>query len=169
MSPRIKQSLDLLDRQKTMIMERVTALDEERQRKPMNPRVWTPLQIVAHLVLMEREYLNYLAEGEKQNVAAKKASKHPALFLLTWTMQKRISIPTLEKLEPPATPLPAEEMGQEWDKTRALLTRYLGNVSEMAEEKPVALHPQLGPLNALQILSLLTAHQEYHLDQIPRS
>lgn len=152
--------LAALDQGKAAYFARVDALDGERRTQPIRPDGLTPAQIVAHLAISERVYVDAMAQAAETGGRTGRATRSPAVGLLCFVLRRRIPVPMPDSMRPPDQVTWADAR-RVWDETRADLTRWLESVDHPTRQ-PLLVHPQLGPLSAAQVLAILDAHQVYH-------
>ena len=166
MLPELNTLFQEMEKQKGSMLTRLQALSSEEQSRPPTPAEWSPLQVMSHVIAVEKIFEDVLPEEAKVLVQGHLfiAIGGRLMRFSTWS---GLRIPTMPAFEP------QEEhdfaaLKQCWDKTRESLAFKLAAVTQDTVLLPFAMHPAVGPLNAKQFLRLLDIHLAYHLRHFPR-
>ncbi len=154
-----------IERQRQMLTDCVCALSDAQLRQA-KPGGWSSVQTIEHLVLSDETV------GQAQETPA---SEDVMFRVLPRALRRALVLAALRRdavlplpspaLEPAGTaPLPA--LLERWDTARAGMRRAL---EVFPGGEPRWSHPVLGPLTALQMLTLSEVHTAYHTRQMERT
>ena len=162
MLPELNTLSQSMETRKTEMLAYIDALPSEKRNAKPRPSEWSPLQVMEHLVLVEEWMAAPCPPGGKVLTRGK-------IFVLFGgnMMRSRFRIPTVPMAEPQVV-LDDALIRQRWDRARASLSAKLAEVTAENRSSPIALHPLVGPLDALQTLTLLDVHLAYHLRHLPK-
>ena len=164
MQPEIQPRFAAIKAQRRTIEIRVCALSEA-QLTAKAAGAWSVVQIVEHLVLSDETV------GQAQETPA---AEDPLLRVLPRAVRRALVLAAFKRdlalplpspgLEPSGkVPLPL--LLERWEQSRMRMREAL----EAARlDKPGWSHPILGPLTALQVLTLAEVHTAYHARQMER-
>ena len=148
------------------LLARVAARPEtERNDKPA-PESWSPLQVVAHIILAER-FINDYAKPDAVAPDTPLAWWQPAVIrTLNATLSAGIALPAPEMMLPGDEPAGLPALDSEWADERA---RFHAMLAASPPDRVTGAHPIFGPITAAQMLSMMNAHLAYHIKRFPRS
>lgn len=136
-----------------------------RQKPPGN--AWSLLQILEHMVGIEKAVLSYLKKKEYTAIPDKGTLPNRLRALLLSLALKsplRFKVPRVEGLSPANTTPPAA-LAREWQAVRDELADYVEKFPEKLEGKAVFRHPRAGGLSLRQTLQFITDHMNHHRRQ----
>ena len=139
--------------------------DDQLKRKP-RPSEWSILQIVQHMVVAERDVMQYLPEP-KELIHRKRGLRARifyvvVLLILRWNI--RVPVPSKRMVPDGNTSL--SELRQQWDENMRWFRGYLDSLGPDDLKRAVFSHPIAGPLTGPQAGTLAQYHFEAHLRQI---
>ena len=158
-----------IEAQKAALLGRVCALDVTERAKAPKTGEWSPLQVIAHLVLAEGLMAGEIekAAGPEGRGARPKPLTALMVPLLCGAMRAALPMLPPPTMEPPPTPDPLEASEARWSELRAALCARLESVAD-PDARNFSLHPILGPISARQALDITEAHLTYHTKRFPR-
>jgi hypothetical protein len=154
------------DRTRGALLEDLANLNEDQLKKKHRPGEWSILQIVQHLVLAERDVMQYLPESKK--LIHRKRGLRARIFyvvvllILRWNI--RVPVPSKGMVPDGNTSL--SEVRQQWDENMRWFRGYLDSLGPEDLKRAVFSHPIAGPLTGPQAGTLAQYHFEAHLRQI---
>ena len=165
MPPELNKRFQTIEKQRRWVEARACALtDTQRTWKP-SAEAWSMEQIVEHLVLSDETV------GRAHNAAAV-PSEAPMFRVLPRTVRRALVLSAFKRgavlplpspaVEPTGT-VPLPELLERWEHARAEMRAVL-ETAKGSETRWS--HPVLGPLTALQMLTLEEAHTAYHTRQM---
>ena len=154
---------EAIEQQRRTIKTQVCALSAAQLAKKTAPEAWSIQQIVEHLVLSDETMgqARQTLETEARMFRVLPRALRRVLVLSAFRRNAVLPLP-LPAVEPSGT-LPLPELLKRWEKARAEMQSVLEAV-ERSEARWS--HPVLGPLTALQMLTLSEAHTAYHMRQM---
>jgi hypothetical protein len=162
MHPDLQPLFESAERKRHDLIERVRIMPVDRREARPRPKDWSPLEVVEHCRLLEEVYLQWLRETRPEDLAGRRASRHPMIPMIKFMMTRSIPSPTMPIFEP-GEAASLEEIADRWQRERAELARALEG---KAPTEPVLRHKMFGPLSGHQILDLYDAHLTYHLRRL---
>lgn len=129
---------------------------------------WNILQVVDHIVKVERQTLSFIQNFDFARKDEKVGLKQALNFLLLKMALKsnlKFKIPTKE-VAPEIRSAP--DVLAEWEKVRNELATFLHNFPPHRLQNFVFFHPRSGKLNIFQTLDFLIDHMKHHQQQINR-
>jgi hypothetical protein len=137
------------------LIERVGALSVDAQNKRPNAKSFTPLEMLMHMVLVERMY-------PPLRMAEPKPAKPNFIYrIIVGKMKNPKRVGTMKELEPKG-PLTFEGVVKDWDQIRVELKPMLMDSSVVFK------HPLFGRMNGEHTLDLVDAHCTYHQILFPQ-
>lgn len=158
-----------IEAQKAALIGRVCTLDGAAQSTAPKVGEWSPLQVIAHLVLAEELMAGEIekAAGPEGKTARPKPLTALMVPLLCGAMRAALPMPPPPTMEPPPSPDPLEASEARWSELRAALRTRLETVADPGARN-FSLHPILGLISARQALDITEAHLTYHTKRFPR-
>jgi hypothetical protein len=159
----------MYDRTRRALLDDLANLNDDQLRRKPGPRDWSILQIVQHMVLAERDVMQYLPEP-KELIARKRNLRARILYvvvllILRWNI--RVPVPS-EGMVPDGT-TSLSELRQQWDKNLRWFRGYLDSLEPEELKRAVFSHPVAGPLTGPQAGKLAQYHFDAHLRQIKKA
>lgn len=144
--------------------------NEELNTRP-EPKAWSALQVMHHLILSERGSLDYVKKkvyfGSNTLKKASAASRLRAMMLVTSLKQPiKLSAPSeaSEAFLPELTTL--QETEQLWRTTRREVRDFLAQQTDDILNSDCFKHPITGKMNAWGMLDFFEVHFKRHFKQI---
>jgi hypothetical protein len=164
----LKAALERLNRERLGLLERLTSMaPDDLHRKP-GPRRWSPVQVLQHLVLAEREVLQDLPDPA--DLVPRKQYPHHfisyAAVLLV--LKSGIPVPVPSSAMVPDGDTTLTRIRAQWDRNVDWLTAYVNGLNTESARRAVFSHPVCGPLTIAQALSMDRLHLSLHTCQINR-
>jgi DinB superfamily len=165
LAPDLGRRIATLESNKSRMLEYLDSLSPSARDFRPTKDDWSPLQVLEHIVMVE-EWMS----GPNQAVAPRldkvRLSGYLFIFFGGRFMASGLRVPTLSMMHPKAD-LDFEEIKARWSRSREDLERKLQTVTAQELSRPIALHPVAGPLNPVQVLTLLEVHSDYHWRFMP--
>lgn len=167
----LKTIYDSTEALKAEIVASIAAKTEKTRNRPVRGSSgWSMLQILEHLTIVNGLTNVYLIAPPipfPRGGPMATPTKFSLLLEIGVLMMKTgIPIGTPKNMEPSDAPKSLLELGDVWDEQQAILKARLEKVEENQLRFPIARHPQLGPINGLQLLRLYESHLIYHRRQV---
>jgi hypothetical protein len=154
-------------RRDTLIAELEGLPAETRVRAP-EPGVWSPNQVVEHLVAAERFVLRSLFhEGDRKS--RPRSLKNRILHrVVVWILRSPIPVKVPVEGMDPTGGRQLSDLVPEWRETHGLLRDFLENASPADMESACFMHPVAGPLTPGNAVEMMGTHLDRHAGQIRR-
>jgi len=167
---KIEQLFSELERQANALLFRLEVYNEETLQTPMEPGVWSVMQVLSHILASERLSLKYIKKKLSFQPQLKNAGIAASLRLLLL----RIYLMSPLKFKAPkgvrSEDLPPqgslEEFRDTWFKERQELKEYIQGLNEDMLRKEIYKHPFVGRLSLTQMLIFFQFHFRRHEKQI---
>ena len=162
----LRDKFERYDRSRRALLNDLANLNDEQPKGKPGPSEWSILQIVQHMVLAEREVMQYLPEP-KELIHRKRGLRARifyvvVLLILRWNI--RVPVPSKGMVPDGNTSL--SELRQQWDENLRWFKGYLDSLGLEDLKRAVFSHPVAGPLTGPQAGTLAQYHFEAHLRQI---
>ena len=164
----LQEKFEMYDRTRRALLDDLAVLHDNQIRRKPSPSEWSILQIVQHLVLAERDVMQYLPEP-KELIHRERALRARifyvlVLFILRWNI--RVPVPSKGMVPDGNTSL--SELHQQWDENMNWFRGYVDSLGPEDLKRAVFSHPIAGPLTGPQAGTLAQYHFEAHLRQIKK-
>jgi hypothetical protein len=164
----LRDKFEMYDRSRRALLDDLANLDDHQLRRKPGHRDWSILQIVQHMVLAERDVMQYLPEP-KELIARKRGLRAQIFYLVVLLILKwNIRVPVPSKGMVPDGNSSLSELRQQWDKNLRWLRGYLDSLKSEDLKRAVFSHPVAGPLTGPQAGKLAQYHFDAHFRQIKR-
>ena len=162
----LRDKFEMYDRSRRALLDDLAVLNDDQLRKKPSPSEWSILQIVQHMVLAERDVMQYLPEP-KELIHRKRGLRARifyvvVLLILKWNI--RVPVPSEGMVPDGNTSL--SELRQQWDENMRWFRGYVDALGPEDLQRAVFSHPIAGPLTGPQAGTLAQYHFEAHLRQI---
>jgi uncharacterized damage-inducible protein DinB len=162
----LRDKFERYDRTRRALLEDLANLNEDQLKKKPRLSEWSILQIVQHLVLAERDVMQYLPEP-KALIHRKRGLRARifyvvVLLILRWNI--RVPVPSKGMVPDANTSL--SELRRQWDENMRWFREYVDSLEPEDLKRAVFSHPIAGPLTGPQAGTLAQYHFEAHLRQI---
>jgi uncharacterized damage-inducible protein DinB len=164
----LREKFERYDRTRRALLGDLANLNDDQLKRKPSPSEWSILQIVQHLVLAERDVMQYLPEP-KELIHRKRGLRARifyvvVLLILRWNI--RVPVPSKGMVPDGNTSL--SELHQQWDENLRWFRGYLDSLEPEDLKRAVFSHPIAGPLAGPQAGTLAQYHFETHLRQIKK-
>ncbi len=162
----LRDKFERYDRTRLALLDDLAVLNDNQIRRKPSPSEWSILQIIQHMVLAERDVMQYLPEPEE--LIHRKRGLRARIFyvvvllILRWNI--RVPVPSKGMVPDGNTSL--SELRQQWDENMRWFREYVDSLGPEDLKRAVFSHPLAGPLNGPQAGTLAQYHFEAHLRQI---
>ncbi len=159
-----------LEKEKSRFIKELKKASNRQLHFSPDEKSWNMLQVMAHLVAVERTSFGYLS-GKKYSHASRPKGKlqfFRALFLrIMLASPIRFKAPPIAALQPPEKN-DLEELIKEWSLEGKKTETYLENFPEEKLDELIFRHPVIGWLTIGQTINFLIEHIQHHRLQIRR-
>ena len=164
----LRDKFEMYDRTRLALLDNLAGLNDDQLRRKPGPGDWSILQIVQHMVLAERDVMQYLPEP-KELIDRKRGLRARifyvvVLLILRWNI--RVPVPAKGMVPDGNTSL--SELRQQWDENLRWFRGYLDSLGLEDLKSAVFSHPIAGPLTGPQAGKLAQYHFDAHLRQIKK-
>ena len=164
----LRDKFEMYDRTLLALLDNLAGLNDDQLRRKPGPGDWSILQIVQHMVLAERDVMQYLPEP-KELIDRKRGLRARifyvvVLLILRWNI--RVPVPAKGMVPDGNTSL--FELRQQWDENLRWFRGYLDSLGPEDLKRAVFSHPIAGPLTGPQAGKLAQYHFDAHLRQIKK-
>lgn len=135
------------------------------QRAP-GPDRWSPLQIIEHLILSEREVLHFPAPFSEREGERRRLRDHLGRILVTVVLKTRIPVPVPEKAMSPKGKAPLHRVRRMALETHDWLDAEIAASPAETLSAAIFHHPVAGPLTLDEALAMNRLHIAAHLRQL---
>ena len=166
MLPELGRWFDELEEARRKFLHPVEALSLRQQEFRPSPDSWSLVQVVHHVMLVERESVRFIQGGREPGARRLKHAVLSAGVRLVLSTGLRVKVP-VDAIKPKED-LSLEEVASRWQEIRGDLRAYLERIPEEELERLVFRHPIAGPFNIVQTLGFLAGHLRHHARQLRR-
>lgn len=170
MQPKLQSQFNRIEKLKKDLLDSLDALNENQLNFRIQPESWNRLQVVHHLVIVDKLTLAYMQRKIRSFANAKNIS---------WTASFRSAFLTLIQRMPVKYKVPSNrivsdgeivyaELKEEWQAIRLDLQSFLEKFTSENIHYPILRHPIVGMLTIQQTLRFIEEHFKHHLRQFKR-
>jgi uncharacterized damage-inducible protein DinB len=154
---------DRCESQRQQMLHRVADLNASQLAHQPCQGMWSLLEELHHLTLVEQEIVRLASHPERVVRQAQqfKQQKRGVPFVVVWLILRcgiRVAVPVESVLPTRDQSLPALIM--QWEQAREQIRCALEAVED--PHRPFAVHPVCGPFTPAQVLRFLLVHGDYH-------
>ena len=172
-----KNTLDVfeqLDQQLDRTLLQLETYPAGRLSQQPSPGQWSALQVLEHLMIVEKISLAYLLKksaGGYQGMPRQGGLSMLLLLALRLYLVLPIKVKAPRAVDVPMLDsMPGlDELAQEYRQTRASFREFLQNAPEEAFEVNIFRHPLVGRLRIKETLGFFSAHFDRHRAQMQRA
>ena len=162
----LRETLDTYDQNRRALLADLEGLSSEQIRRKPGPDNWSLLEIVQHMVLSEREVLEYLPEPKELIDRHRGLRARLAYVLVLMVLKWHLPVPVPSDGMVPDGNTSLSELRQQWDENIGWLRDYLDSVRPADLARAVFRHPVAGPLTVTQAARIAKLHFDAHHRQI---
>lgn len=164
----LRDKFEMYDRSRRALLDDLANLDDHQLRRKPGPMEWSILQIVQHMVLAERDVMQYLPEP-KELIDRKRGFRARIFYLVVILILRwNIRVPVPSKRMVPDGNTSLSELRQQWDENLRWFRGYLDSLGPEDLNRAVFSHPVAGPLTGPQAGKSAQYHFDAHLRQIEK-
>lgn len=149
---------------RTAVLNAVEGISDEVLNTKPSPEVWSPMQILDHLQLME----SVVAKNIRKELAkseSEKVRKKP----IQLTVSRLIKVDAPKYVVPTNGFVSLEEMKKRLEASTALLDQVYRDAPEDALEAKSLPHPVFGKVPLIQWFPFVGLHEKRHLKQLEKT
>jgi hypothetical protein len=147
-------------------LDQITDLPDWVDQRAPGPDRWSPLQIIEHMILSEREVFHFPAPFSEREGERRRLRNHLGRILATAVLKTRIPVPVPEKTMAPKGKMPLHRIRRMVLETHDWLDAEISAASDETLSAPVFHHPVAGPLALDEALAMNRLHIAAHLRQL---
>jgi uncharacterized damage-inducible protein DinB len=171
MLPQLQPQFDSLENLRKTLFNELENLDEKSLNFQPAPDAWSRLQVIHHLIIVEKGSLRYMRKKTRSFPLAKKlgigSEIRSALFTISLRLPFRYKMPG-KGLAPSEDDLLLSDLKQEWTEHRAEFEEFLGQFTPETLRFVVFKHPAAGYFTISQTLRFIEEHVNHHMKQLKR-
>ena len=165
----VQRGFAALERDREALLLSLAGRSREWLRRKPAVGSWCAVEVVDHLVRVERGILRLMRENVgRQNGTSVQGGFRNAVLLTVMVLPIRVKVPKSASAVKPGEPREAEELAAEWAATRRELDSFIGSLSEPDLRKGLFRHPRGDWMSAHWVLRFLRAHLHHHRYQLRR-
>lgn len=164
----MQQSLQRIDTLRTALLDQIGAASEERRTRRASPDAWSALDVLEHLVLVERVVLGPSAEWRTRTSAARSLRDRLRFHMVRLVLRQRIKVTIPSEQMRPTGRVSLAQLRTAWTAQHAALREFVQSLDAAGARRAIFRHPIAGPLTVAQALTLLEVHLSGHTAQVHR-
>ena len=147
-------------------LDRVAELPDSLDQRSPGPDRWSPLQLVEHIVISEREVLDFPVPLPDRDNPSRKFRHRFNRMVVFLVLQLRIPVPVPEAAMAPTGRTPLHRLRRIAAEVHDWLEEVVRSESPEILERPLFRHPVAGPMTLDQVLHLDRLHIAAHQRQL---
>ena len=167
----LEKELSTLEKHRNDLFDKLAAYDTELLNKKPNEKAWSVIQVIEHMLIIERSSIAYI-----QKKIQEKAATHQTGFKQRWRsillnryLRSSKKFPAPVQVVPTIQYASLNEMRELWNAERSDLKALLASIPSDMLSHNWFKHPAVGKLNLMQMLTFVDAHHTHHQSQIERT
>ena len=164
LQPEIQPRFAAIESQRRTIEARICALSDVHLTAKA-AGAWSVMQIVEHLVLSDETVGQASETPAAEDPMFRVLPRAVRRVLVLAAFKHNLALPLPSPGLEPLGKVPLPVLLERWEQSRI---RLRGTLEAAQLDKPGWSHPVLGPLTALQVLTLAEVHTAYHARQMER-
>lgn len=171
MLPSLHKRFTVLENTRAQLLKELKRLHESQLAFKSAPEAWSILEVVEHLILVERASLSYLHKKRGDLASLKKLGRVDSAwrcFLLACALRSPLKFKAPAKSVLPNSGQSLHELQTEWEELRLQWRTTLESLTPDMMRLPLSGHPVAGRFTAAQGLFWMAEHMRHHLKQIAR-
>jgi len=168
MLPNIQKQYDSFNLKLEALLQQLDSLPSEKLTFKAEPKKWSIVEVVEHLVIAEQGLLKGLLTNipvSTLDPAAKTPEKHQIVIKV---MERDIEVDVPHESLEPHGRTPLADLLDQWNDIRAKLPGLLAEITPEKIDDPVFQHPYGGPLDIADTLQFFEVHFDNHMRHIDR-
>lgn len=159
MDERVKSLFDDIEIRRQHFLQTLERLPEARRKESPSPNVWTPSQLIEHLVLAEETQLAELRASKPLVATARRWSNGFLVRMVVFTLKNRIRVPVPANMKPSGK-VSWDDLKARWERVRS---EFIAEIENVDAESLRAKHHVLGWITPIEMLMITNAHLQYHV------
>ena len=150
------------------LLQHLGSLSNDLTSYKAGPDKWSVVEVVEHLVMVERDLLKQLSTNgpaSTLDLKLRTPEKHQTVIKV---MERDIPVDVPNESVEPHGRLPLDELLKQWDDIRKKLQGLLAELNAENKDDPVYRHPYGGPLDIAETLHFIDVHFDNHMRHIDR-
>jgi len=169
MNPRIQKKFAKLEEQKERLLSDISKLPAKRLRFRPNPKTWSILEILDHLVKVEDSIMNMVRQNLPDGNQVSPIDRLGAVMVTSMMKTTiRVKVPAQATMVLPQDVDGLAEIETRWNLTRTEMSRLLSSLQNEQLKCGLFRHPVGGWMTMAQTLGFISAHLKHHVFQINR-
>lgn len=163
----VQERFDAFESDRISFLDDVAAMSDEQRSFRPHPDHWNLLDLVQHLMLVEKAFLQQINENPPK---PRKSRFHPVVgSMILWIIFNfgiRVKVPSKSVL--PSGTMSLDESRSLWDEKQAVLKNYCETLDAASARKKVFFHPIRGSISSITLIDFLSIHFHHHIRQVKR-
>jgi len=172
MYPPFQKKMDKLNSDLSVLLKKLEQYSDEQLNAKPSEEVWSVLQGLQHLMLVEEQILKYIKKKMSFNPTLEKTNFSVKLrrFLLVCFLRMPFKFKAPKGVGEENFPRVSslKEVAEKWGKLRKELAAFLEAQSENLRGKIVYRHPLSGPMTLKDLLDFYDVHFVRHRKQLEK-
>jgi hypothetical protein len=168
MLPNIQEKYESLRKKREVLLQQLGSLPSEELSFKAGPDKWSIVEVVEHLVIVEKDLLKQLSVNvptSTLDLKSKTPQKHQTVIKV---MERDIAVDVPDESMEPQGSLSLDELLNQWDDIRKKIQRALSEMKSENKDNLVYQHPFGGPLDIVEALQFVDVHFDNHIRHIDR-
>jgi uncharacterized damage-inducible protein DinB len=170
MDVKLTKAFNELEKARLRLLEAIDPLPEAKRQLKPSPEEWSMVQVVVHLMTVEKSIQSYMQAKINKGIPLKSAGMaawgRSLIVTLFLRYKKKIKAPAA--VTTPDTDFSYERARQAWAESQMHFRHFLDHLPAELAGKEIFRHPLAGMLNAYQTVAFMREHVLHHLGQIER-
>ncbi len=150
------------------LLDDLAEMDSDQLVQRPIPHKWSLLEIIEHLVLAEREVLDYLPDPSQLIEGERDLKAHLSYLMVMAVLGLKIPVKAPSQGMLPKGNTSLEELRRQLEEIQDWLRDYVNDQESNGLRKAVFRHPVAGAMTVGQTIHLRRVHLNTHLSQIKR-
>lgn len=164
----MRETLQRIDTLRTTLLDQIAAASEERRTRRASSDAWSALEVLEHLVLVERVVLGPSAQWRERQPVARSLRDRLRYHMVRLVLRQRIKVTIPSEQMRPTGRVSFTQLRTAWTAQHAALGEFVQSLDAAGARRAIFRHPIAGPLTVAQALTLLEVHLRGHAAQVHR-
>ena len=164
----ILTKLRKMEEQKVALLELAASLDETTLTAKSGEDKWSVLDVIEHMVLAEYHVFQGWPETTQMKAGKRTLMGIMFYYMVLFILRYHIPVQVLDKDMVPSGKHTLQELTAMWDKSHNWLRSYLTQLDQNGLRRAVFTHPASGPMIPKQMIKMMEAHMNRHIDKIDK-
>ena len=158
--------LDAIEVDRDRLIADLESTDPARRSTRPAPEVWSPEEIVEHMVLAERWVMRGLFDAEYMVPRRRSLKNRIMMRVVLWILRSPIGVRVPARGMEPTGGVPLADLVPMWRENHDRLRTFLSEADAEVLATNIFYHPVSGPIPPRESMGMLEAHFARHAGQI---